>query len=86
MSAILHLAPADAWAATPSDAPYRPASLADEGFCHACGDEATLLEVANAFYATAPGAFVVLVVDPALLSSPVVWSMAVMLTTHSPRT
>lgn len=69
---ILHLAHADAFAALAPDAPFVPASLADEGFVHACEEPATMLAIAERFYRDDPGPFVMLEIDEALLTSPVV--------------
>ncbi|MEU6877422.1 DUF952 domain-containing protein [Streptomyces sp. NPDC046712] len=49
---IYHVVTAGEWSAHP-DAPYAPASLAEDGFVHCSPDEATTLAVVNAFYRTA---------------------------------
>lgn len=57
-----HLAPADAWAATPAGDPFRAASLAGEGFIHLTHRMADLVDVANAFYRGDPRPHVVLTI------------------------
>jgi uncharacterized protein (DUF952 family) len=66
---ILHLVPAEEWAATTD--PYAPVSLAAEGFVHATDDEPTLVDVANRFYRDVPGEVLVLVIDEALIEADV---------------
>ena len=70
---ILHLAPEAAWRALGEGEAFAPASLATEGFVHCTAGEDVLLRVANAFYAGEPGAFVVLGIDEARLTSEVRW-------------
>lgn len=57
-----HLAPADAWASTPPDEPFRPASLDGEGFVHLTHWLSDLMDVANALYRSDPRPYVVLTV------------------------
>src|SRR5262249_47361743 len=67
MSLVYHLAtPAD-WQKDP-DEPYRPASLASEGFIH-CSHAHQVAWAANTFYGRAPE-LLVLHIDPARLSAP----------------
>ncbi|MDV6011916.1 cupin domain-containing protein [Haloechinothrix sp. LS1_15] len=74
MSVVLHLMPlADYEAAGEL---IHPASLDTEGFVHCTGDEDTLLAVANHLYRDAEGQFVVLEIDTAASSSPVVYEEA----------
>jgi uncharacterized protein (DUF952 family) len=70
---ILHLVSKADWEATPTDQPYRAASLDSEGFIHATNGETLMLEVANAFYKDAPGDFLLLHIDEAKLTSEVKW-------------
>ncbi len=65
-----HLAPAAAWASTPEDEPFRPASLATEGFVHLTHWMTDLLDVANALYRSEDGAHVVITVDLGSLTVP----------------
>ena len=57
-----HLAPAEAWASTPPDEPFRPASLDGEGFVHLTHWLSDLVDVANALYRSDPRPHVVLTV------------------------
>lgn len=65
-----HLVPADAWRSAPAGEPFRPASLATEGFVHLTHRMADLVDVANAFYRDEAGPHVVLTVALGRLSSP----------------
>ncbi|MFF7178481.1 DUF952 domain-containing protein [Streptomyces sp. NPDC008121] len=73
---IYHVVPHPEWAASP-DAPYAPASLAEEGFVHCSPDEATTLAVVNAFYRSAPRPLLVLVLDESRLTARTEWEEAV---------
>ncbi|MBX9424299.1 MULTISPECIES: DUF952 domain-containing protein [Streptomyces] len=57
---IYHVVPSAEWDARP-EAPYAPASLAEEGFVHCSPDVATTLAVVNAFYRSAPRPLLALV-------------------------
>lgn len=70
---ILHLMPESAWHAVTPDAPWRPDSLASEGFVHCSPDDATLLAVANAIYQDATAPMVVVSVDPDRLAAETRW-------------
>ncbi len=70
---LFHLVPLADWAADPAS-PYRPPSLAAEGFVHCSADEASALAVADARYRHVPGELLVLSVDEARLSAPVRWA------------
>ena len=65
-----HLVPADAWDAAPPDAPFRAASLEDEGFVHLTHGAADLVDVANAYYREDARPFVVLTIALSRLTSP----------------
>lgn len=65
-----HLVPAAAWSAAPGAEPFRPASLATEGFVHLTHRMADLVEVANLFYRDEAGPHVVLTVVLGRLSAP----------------
>ncbi len=56
----------------PADEPYAPASLFEEGFIHLSATPAQVTWVANAFYVDVSD-LVALVIDEALLASPVQW-------------
>jgi uncharacterized protein len=70
---ILHLLSSDDWSAIRSQVSYSPDSLHIEGFVHCTGELPTMLQVANRFYSSAPGAMVVVELDEAALSSEVRW-------------
>jgi uncharacterized protein (DUF952 family) len=73
MSAIYHMLPAAEWMAQDPAQPLVADSLATEGFIHFSGELEILPTVANRFYASIPGDYVVLVVDPARLNAEVRW-------------
>ncbi len=64
-----HLAPASEYRALPVGAAYLPARFDDEGFIHCTFELDVLLTIANQFYRQTPGEFLVLVIDPARLTS-----------------
>ncbi len=70
---ILHLVSAAVWDAVPVGGSYAPPSLATEGFVHCTGDDAVLLQVANAFYRELGGDVVALSLDEAKLTSETRW-------------
>ena len=65
-----HLVPAAAWDAAPADEPFRPGSLATEGFVHLTHGMGELIEAANAFYRDEPGPHLVLTIDLDALGAP----------------
>ncbi|MFE4861047.1 DUF952 domain-containing protein [Streptomyces sp. NPDC056670] len=69
---ILHVVPLVEWSAGPG-LPYRPPSLAAEGFVHCSADEASALAVADARYRAVPGPLVVLCVEESALAAEVRW-------------
>ena len=73
MSIVLHLVPLAAWLDLPDGDPVTNPSLDTEGFIHCTDEPAVMLQVANAFYRSQPGEFVVLHVDVDRLSSACVW-------------
>ncbi|WP_067598141.1 DUF952 domain-containing protein [Nocardiopsis listeri] len=73
MSLVLHLTELSRWSA---GGDIEAASLDTEGYLHASPDEATMLAVANAFYAEPAEPLVVLVVDTGLLDAEVRWESA----------
>lgn len=69
---LLHVVPEPEWSAAPGH-PYRPASLASEGFVHCSADEDTALAIADAHYRDVPGPLLLLALDEALLTAEVRW-------------
>ncbi|WP_228981924.1 DUF952 domain-containing protein [Streptomyces sp. DH12] len=69
---LFHVVPLAEWATGP-DRPYRPASLAREGFVHCSADAAGALAVAGAHYRDVPGTLLALVVDEGRLTAEVRW-------------
>ena len=73
MQQIYHLAPAGRWRDWPSEQPYLPAEYDADGFVHCTAGDQLMLAVANRFYRATPGDFVLLMIDPALLTAPLKW-------------
>lgn len=73
MRIIYHLAPAERWQRWADGAGYLPAEYDADGFVHCTAGEELMLQVANRYYRSIPGDFVVLAIDPARLSSPLRW-------------
>jgi hypothetical protein len=73
MAVVLHLMPAAAWSALADGEPITNASLDTEGFIHCTDEPRVMLLVANAFYTSVPGAFIVAHVDTDRLTSRCVW-------------
>jgi uncharacterized protein (DUF952 family) len=71
LNTILHLIRAEDYHALAEGEPWRPESLATEGFIHCTAEPEVLLRVANNFYRQFPGDFLVLVIDPAQVAAPV---------------
>ena len=72
-STIYHLAQKQEWEkAVAEERDYFTDSLEKEGFTHATAETKLILTIANAFYQSAPGDFVLLVIDTPKLSSKVV--------------
>ncbi|MFF1507148.1 DUF952 domain-containing protein [Streptomyces sp. NPDC058326] len=65
---IYHVVTSGEWNARP-DAPYAPASLAEDGFVHCSPDVRTTLAVVNAFYRSAPRPLLALLLDEDRLTS-----------------
>jgi uncharacterized protein len=68
---VRHLVPAVYFHARPASAPYLPAEFAQDGFIHCTREPDVLLQVANAIYHDVSGEFLVLVIDPAIVTAPV---------------
>ncbi len=73
MTLIYHLAPAERWHAWPTGEPYLPAEYNADGFVHCTAGDALMLQVANRFYRSTPGDWVLLVIDPARLTALLRW-------------
>jgi uncharacterized protein (DUF952 family) len=65
-----HLVPTAVWEAAPANEPFRPASLADEGFVHLTHRMVELVDVANSFYRDDPRPHIVLTIALGRLTSP----------------
>lgn len=68
-----HLAPESVWLAHQLQAAYRPEGFEAEGFIHCTDGEALLIDVGNRYYRDDPRPYVVLDVDLARVSAPVVY-------------
>jgi uncharacterized protein (DUF952 family) len=76
MEPIFHLAPAARWHSWPPEAEYLPAEYEQDGFVHCTAGAELMLRVANRFYHDVPGEFVVLLLDPEQLHSPLRWEQS----------
>jgi uncharacterized protein (DUF952 family) len=70
---LLHLLPSEAWARRTATTPLRAATLSTQGFAHCTVGDELMLRVANLFYTSEAGQFLVLSIDRQLLTSPVRW-------------
>lgn len=66
-----HLLPRETWEQLDRRAPYRPGSLAREGFIHCTDGEAELMATANRYYRSDPRPYVALALDRARIAAPV---------------
>jgi uncharacterized protein (DUF952 family) len=73
---IYHMTLASAWQAVAGAAIYVADSLATEGFIHCTGEPALLVAVANRFYRTIEGDFVILCIEPTQLQAELRWEAA----------
>lgn len=73
---IYHMTPAGAWQAAEPTAVYVADSLATEGFIHCTGEPDLLVVVANRFYRSIAGDFVILCIEPAHLQAELRWEEA----------
>jgi uncharacterized protein (DUF952 family) len=64
---LLHLARASEWKAGWRDGRYTPARFAADGFVHCCDDEATALQIADAYFANAAEPVLIIELDEAAL-------------------
>ncbi len=67
---IYHLVPADYFHRQSENSSYLPESFVAEGFIHCTSSLDTLLEVANAFFASLADDLLVLEIDPTRLTAP----------------
>jgi uncharacterized protein (DUF952 family) len=73
---VYHMLPEATWDALPPGCAYAAETLSTEGFVH-CTAEPQMLElVANRFYRTEPGDWLILAVDLDRLAAPVRWEKA----------
>lgn len=70
---IYHLVPTSYWNTWPTQQPFLPAAYAHDGFIHCTAGDALMLKVANNWYQSHPGTYVVLVIDTELLTSELRW-------------
>ncbi len=73
MAIVLHLLTRSSWSRCHNDGVVSNPSLHEVGFLHCTDDAATLLRVANTFYADNPEEFVALEVDTERLDCPCIW-------------
>src|SRR4051812_29143374 len=73
MTIVLHLLPRPEWQLLDPAEPVTNPSLATEGFIHCTDDPSVMLQVANAFYSSLAGEFVVLHIDTERLTAECVW-------------
>ena len=71
MNIIYHLVPADHWHGLNPTTPYIPRDFESDGFIHCTRGLNLLLQVANTYYRTVPGAFLLLVIDESRVSAEV---------------
>jgi uncharacterized protein (DUF952 family) len=67
---IYHITPRDYYRSVPESEPYLPKEYAKDGFIHCTRGADLLALVANRFYRSVPGEFVMLVIDVPSLTSP----------------
>jgi len=72
---IYHMIESEAWAMAQGRTTYEAPSLATEGFIHCTAGERNLVAVANRHYAHSAGDWLVLVLDPARITSEVRWEL-----------
>jgi uncharacterized protein (DUF952 family) len=70
---ILHLVTKAEWDAKPADQPYTPNAFKQDGFTHCTQGDALMLDVANRFYRSMLGDFLVVGIDETKVASPVRW-------------
>jgi uncharacterized protein (DUF952 family) len=70
---IYHILPATIWQQQATDQSYVHASLTDEGFIHCTGELPLLVQVANHYFGSEPGEFVILWIDETIVQPEVRW-------------
>jgi len=73
---IYHMTPRADWEGAPPDRAFAAATLATEGFIHCTAEPERLLQVANRFYRTTAGEWLILRVAAAQLTAPLRWEEA----------
>jgi uncharacterized protein (DUF952 family) len=73
---ILHLVAQVEWDSKQANQAYVPDAFAHDGFIHCTQGDALLLKVANNFYKSTPGEFLVLGIDETKVTAPVKWEAA----------
>jgi uncharacterized protein (DUF952 family) len=68
--------PKAAWEAVPAGSSYQAATLASEGFVHCTAEPPILEAVANRFYRSEAGDWLILLVDLDQVAAPVRWEAA----------
>ncbi|MFN8453772.1 MAG: DUF952 domain-containing protein [Anaerolineae bacterium] len=75
---IFHLTPAAYYQRQPVDQPYQPAALAQEGFIHCTAGVDKLIQVANYYFADLRDDLLVLEIDSAQLTAPLIFEPPVL--------
>jgi uncharacterized protein (DUF952 family) len=73
---IYHMLPQQDWSGRPQKASYEAESLPSEGFIHCSPDTQVLLAVANRFYQSQPGEWLILSIDDRALAAELRWETA----------
>ncbi len=73
---IYHMLPARVWQVQPPTTAYHADTLATEGFAHCTKEADRLLWVANRFYQSISGEFVILCLDTAQIQAELRWEAA----------
>ena len=70
---ILHLVAKTEWDAKAADQPYTPDAYARDGFIHCTQGDGLMLQVADRFYKSIPGEFLVLDIDEHKVKAEIKW-------------
>ncbi len=70
---ILHLVAKSTWESRPTGSTYLPDAYTKDGFIHCTQGDDLLLQVANRFYKTVPGDFLVLDIDESKVTAQIKW-------------
>ena len=73
---IYHMMPRALWQDLPADGLYHADTLESEGFIHCTGENELLVTVANRFYRSEPGPFVILAIDEKNVRAEIRWEAA----------